>query len=323
MEKPFEEEIKKLKMQKMVKGAFGWKEADEDATHLLISVKDFNAFIKTINAKYEKDIERTKTETQDAVAKAYSKKLKQKLQSNTEELNKQNDSIREDAEEIKREAERTAKKYESTCRNLLRINKERANKERGIKNKKEHSGYLIKDIAEFKLHYSARLNHTKNDTDTAILHKITVQTPFPVLMEEGVVKDLVFKDMAERKMFLIDERYSSYGNCTTKDIVEVLSEYKEKYIDEDRKTMVNAPYRSFEQMELPPTVFDMSLRTNSREGFWEAILTTNFLPKLCKKNYLVKTELEDIEVKGKEEDELPSPMQTITKDQIQILSILE
>lgn len=146
----------------------------------------------------------------------------------------------EKARELKgvQKRERELAEITQTKQNIIELCRERANKERKIKNKKEDPGYIV---------LSSRLiNYRCLNKETAEMWKTTVQTPFFV--------EISREDFFE--YFIEDE----YGKEFFKNIG--IGSYKEIPIKSKREIVDNAGEYYIE----------IGLHKNFKSGFWEVDL---------------------------------------------------
>lgn len=134
--------------------------------------------------------------------------------------------------------------------NLLRISRERANADRGLRPKKVHTGYVVVMSSEKEIRYKTG----RNKLLTAKVWETVLQSPYSVDFTESQARLLIQEDLlAKEKGLLADVgitlicRGSSYEN-----LIET-EEWKEI------KDTHNA-------------LFSRQLRANYRVGYWEYIV---------------------------------------------------
>ena len=103
--------------------------------------------------------------------------------------------IREAAEETQKEKDRICQAlseaeikieyWRDLNENLLRISKERANADRNLKPKKEHTGYVVVSSTEKEYRYKVDRRHW----ETVILWETVLQTPYPIDFTEEQARE--------------------------------------------------------------------------------------------------------------------------------------
>ena len=160
----------------MKKGLVGWKQTDDqvEATHQLITIKEYRELthqIKMLNKELDAVPEAIEEEIRK-VSIDYSRQVRE-IENELEDYKaKANQEIKAAKEEIQ--------KYKSLNENLLRISKERANADRKLKPKKEHSGYIVVSSQEKEIKYSK--------SKKTIIWETCIQTPYSVEFNESNVR---------------------------------------------------------------------------------------------------------------------------------------
>lgn len=134
--------------------------------------------------------------------------------------------------------------------NLLRISRERANADRGLRPKKVHTGYVVVMSSEKEIRYKTG----RNKLLTAKVWETVLQSPYSVDFTESQARLLIQEDLLTKEKGLLADvgitlicRGSSYEN-----LIET-EEWKEI------KDTHNA-------------LFSRQLRANYRVGYWEYII---------------------------------------------------
>lgn len=231
------------------KTLMGYKEvpgghSDSDCTHVILTLEEYDQQLQKIsvaeqearntryNANREIQQERSYAESQISAAKAAAAK---------------------EVEELK--AELAAEQAESALQrglnaNLLRVARERANGERKLKPKKEHTGYVVVSSME-KEH---RFKGTNQSMHTVMLWETVLETPYTVDFEVDKVKRLIEelfqKDESGRWMI---QRIGINGNNP--------KGYANMIRDKDWKK----DYPKYNVM------LERRLKANYRTGYWEII----------------------------------------------------
>ena len=134
--------------------------------------------------------------------------------------------------------------------NLLRITKERANAERGLKPKKEHPGNVVLTSVEKESRYKDSYGHPQ----TITLWETAMETPYTVDFEAEQVRGLI------RELTQADED-GNWPICR----IGITGNYPGKYADMIR----NKGWR--EDYEEDNIMLERWLRANYRSGYWELV----------------------------------------------------
>ena len=134
--------------------------------------------------------------------------------------------------------------------NLLRITKERANAERDLKPKKEHTGYVVLTSAEKESRYKDSYGHPR----TITLWETAMETPYTVDFEaeqvRGLIRELTQEDEDENWPI---RRIGITGN------------YPGKYANMIQDKEWREDYEKYNVM------LERWLRANYRSGYWELV----------------------------------------------------
>lgn len=134
--------------------------------------------------------------------------------------------------------------------NLLRISRERANADRGLRPKKVHTGYVVVMSSEKEIRYKTG----RNKLLTAKIWETVLQSPYSVDFTESQARQLIEEDLLTRENGLLAEvgiTLICHGNG-----YEALTE-EENW--KEIKFLHNA-------------LFSRQLRANYRAGYWEYII---------------------------------------------------
>ena len=134
--------------------------------------------------------------------------------------------------------------------NLLRITKERANAERDLKPKKEHTGYVVLTSVEKESRYKDSYGHPR----TITLWETAMETPYTVDFEaeqvRGLIRELTQEDEDEnwpiRRIGITGNYPGKYANMIQD------KEWHEKYKEHN-------------------VMLERWLRANYRSGYWELV----------------------------------------------------
>lgn len=215
--------------------------SDPECTHVILPLKEYDDLLREISqAKQKARDERSKA---DDDKKENERKLKQMAQEHEKTIEKWRAALGAE------QAESAHQK--GLNENLLRIARERANAERKLKPKKEHSGYVVVVSSEKIYRYKdgRRLGSAK-------LWETVIQSPYSIEFPAKQVKKLIIQEFFpesgewEAARLGIDRWYSGdYGDLLNDQNVD------EEFVKHNVALM---EYRSF--------------RANYRAGYWEVVL---------------------------------------------------
>lgn len=134
--------------------------------------------------------------------------------------------------------------------NLLRISRERANADRGLRPKKVHTGYVVVMSSEKEIRYKTG----RNKLLTAKVWETVLQSPYSVDFTESQARQLIEEDLLTRENGLLAEvgiTLICHGNGY-EDLTEAENWKEIKFLH-------NA-------------LFSRQLRANYRAGYWEYII---------------------------------------------------
>ena len=228
------------------KTMIGYKEldgghSDPECTHVILPVKEYDDLLREISqAKQKAREERSKA---DDDKKEHERKLRQLAQEHEQTIEKWRAAL---------EAEQAESAHQKGLNeNLLRIARERANADRKLKPKKEHSVYVVVVSSEKIYRYKdgRRLGSAK-------LWETVIQSPYSIEFSAKQVKKLIIQEFFpeegkwEAARLGIDRWYSGdYGDLLN-----------DQNVDEEfmKHNVALMEYRSF--------------RANYRAGYWEVVL---------------------------------------------------
>lgn len=151
--------------------------SDPECTHVILKAAEYD---KILN-------EKRAAEREIAVVRADGERALQELRKESEsrlwQVHEESRKAAEAAAELER-AKQEAAYQRCLNENLLRISRERANADRGLKPKKEHSGYVVVMSSEKKYRYKI----DRRRIGTATLWETIIQTPYSVEFTEDQVK---------------------------------------------------------------------------------------------------------------------------------------
>lgn len=215
--------------------------SDPDCTHVILTLKEYNKILgekdEAVRGKADaidqanRQIRNTQNNA-DYQIKQAKQEIKQQLESLEEELAKERSSA-----EFQRDLNA----------NLLRISRERANAERKLRPKKEHTGYVVVSSTEKEYRYKI----TRKEFETVTLWETVIQSPYTVDFTEDEAKKLIAEDLAPR------------GRAWLVGKIGITGSYPGKYEEMLRDTKTDSEFMQRNVM------LSRSLRANFRAGYWE------------------------------------------------------
>lgn len=219
--------------------------SDPECTHVILTLDEYDELHQRIRAAIN-DGKRAKEEAARAAATsaANAEKAVKKIQ---------DDAAQEIAQLKKKvETERTGKEYQiGLNQDFKRIARERANADRGIKPKKERSGYVVLSSRQKKYRYK----ENRNDWEEVYLWESVIQTPY-------VVSFTAEQAMTEtQELFARDEQgHWLIGR------LGIAGEYGGKYED-----MIDDPRcAAWKDYNI---IVEKIFNANAKAGYWEIIIT--------------------------------------------------
>ena len=231
-------------------------QSDPECTHVILTVAEYAKLLRKItDAEQEALTTKYKAEREiDAARNDADYKIRQTIE-------KANQTVKSCGEAL--DAERAESNHlRSLNENLLRIAKERANADRKLKPKKEHTGYSVVFSTEKEYRYGKGKNMKK-----VMLWETVIQSPYSIDLPEGLVRkqitdELTQENEVEDKLINrigIDGFYpGSYAALLQKRWE--LDRYGESEDDEEPEVPTG------ENIMLKPY-----FRANFRAGYWEAV----------------------------------------------------
>ena len=172
-------------MARFVKdGAFGYKavpggQSDPECTHVILTLKEYDKLLQE-KARAEQEARSTKYSAEREIEEA-KRAARYTAQKAAEEAHQTVAGI-----ESALAAEKADNAHQRALNaNLLRIAKERANADRKLKPKKEHTGYVVVFSEEVDHQYKDGNRHVKR----VLLWKTVIQSPYVVDFPEAQVRN--------------------------------------------------------------------------------------------------------------------------------------
>ena len=162
-------------------------QSDPECTHVILTKKEYDQVYREKVAA-ESEASRTKYEAERAINDA-----RQGAQYTAQQAAAE---ARQTVEAM--EADLAAERAESAHQralnaNLLRIAKEKANAERELRPKKEHTGYMIVFSEETDHQYKDGNRHTKR----VLLWKTVIQSPYVVDLPENIIRKQILDELLQ------------------------------------------------------------------------------------------------------------------------------
>ena len=216
---------------------------DQECSHVIQTKQEYETLLDQHNrAKREKE------ETERAAAREISR-VKQEAAHEADRAAQRAQAQIDDLLQVERKTAEIADQRALNA-NLLRISRERANADRGLRPKKVHTGYVVVMSSEKEIRYKTG----RNKLLTAKVWETVLQSPYSVDFTESQARQLIEEDLLTRKNGLLAEvgiTLICHGNG-----YEALTEAENW---KEIKFLHNA-------------LFSRQLRANYRAGYWEYII---------------------------------------------------
>ena len=180
-------------MARFVKdGAFGYKavpggHSDPECTHVILTLKEYDKLLQE-KARAEQEARSTKYSAEREIEEA-KRAARYTAQKAAEEARQTVAGI-----ESALAAEKADNVHQRALNaNLLRIAKERANADRKLKPKKEHTGYVVVFSEEIDHQYKDGNRHVKR----VLLWKTVIQSPYVVDFPEAQVRKQILEELLQ------------------------------------------------------------------------------------------------------------------------------
>jgi len=183
-------------MEKVVKKSFGYfkPKENEDYTHVIFTEDEYNTKEQKIR-DLEENIRKLEREY-----KARNEDYKRSADAKIVEIRAQADQRVNEAQDEMNIHKDRADSFENMNRNLIRVATERANVKRGLKPKKQHSGYLFLNAEDWI--YSCECQHSTKSSRTVVIKlpcfKVRLQSPYDIAIEIDAARDMIYNDIIKR-----------------------------------------------------------------------------------------------------------------------------
>jgi hypothetical protein len=219
--------------------------SDPECTHVIMTLEEYNELLQEIRDAAA-DGKRVKDEAARAAAAsaANAEKAVKKIQADAAQKIAQLQNIVE--------TERAGKEYQiGLNQDFKRIARERANADRGIKPKKERSGYVVLSSRQKKYKYK----ENRHDMAEVYLWETVIQTPYVVSFtaEQAMTETQELFERDEQGHWLIGR-------------LGIAGEYVGKYEDmlDDPRCATWKDYN---------IIVEKIFNANAKAGYWEIIIT--------------------------------------------------
>ena len=219
--------------------------SDPECTHVILTLDEYDELHQRVRAAIN-DGKRAKEEAAHAaaVSAANAETAVKKIQEDAAQKIAQLQS--------KVETERAGKEYQiGLNQNFKRISRERANADRGIKPKKERSGYVVLSSRQKKYKYKKNRDHNAE----VYLWETVIQTPYVVSFtaEQAMTETQELFERDEQGHWLIGR-------------LGIAGEYVGKYEDmlDDPRCATWKDYN---------IIVEKIFNANAKAGYWEIIIT--------------------------------------------------
>lgn len=233
------------------KTMMGYKEvpggqSDPECTYVILKEKEYSQLLKE-KAQAEQESWNTRHDADRAIQRAKSEAQRQIQQIDAEAQQRVSDM-----EEELATAQKEAEYQRGLNANLLRISKERANADRKLKPKKEHTGFVVVTVGEKEHRYKDGNRHWRS----AMLRETILQSPFSTDFTEEQARKQIFE-----ALFKPDE-----GGGWLIGKIGITAYYPNGYAE----LMDNREWD--EVREKRNIAVDLHLKANFRAGYWELIV---------------------------------------------------
>ena len=218
--------------------------ADQECSHVIQTKQEYETLLNQCNrAKREKE------ETERAAAREISGVKQEAAHEADRAAQRAQAQIDDLIQQVERKTAEIADQRALNA-NLLRISRERANADRGLRPKKVHTGYVVVTSSEKEIRYRGG----RNKLLTAKVWETVLQSPYSVDFTESQARQLIEENLLTEKNGLLADvgiTLICHGNG-----YETLTEVENW---KEIKILHNA-------------LFSRQLRANYRVGYWEYII---------------------------------------------------
>lgn len=235
------------------KTAFGYKpvsggRSDPECTHVILTEGEYAKMLQQISSA-EQEVRNTKYDADKEIRRVQID-AQRKIESIAYETAKKIESL----EEALAAEQKESMLQRGLNANLLRISRERANADRGLKPKKEHTGYVVMNTQEKKL-------QRKNSRGyyTITLWETVLQSPYSVDFTEEQARYQIHEDLMQHEDGK-EWALSRIGICEKPD-PKFCDPFEYNEIMENENVLVRYQLRA-----------NYQARRGEKTGFWDIIL---------------------------------------------------
>lgn len=216
-------------------------QADEEYSHVVLTRTEYESLISEKNKLQEEIIKAKKNEeiSIEMVKEAAKSEIRNIQELTYEEIKQSNQKIEAAQKEIEY--------LRGLNSNLLRISRERANAERKLKPKKQHTGYVVVYSGEKEHRYKA----SNGFVETAMFWETVLQSPYSIEFTQEQVKNQI-QELKQTK----EDGVSLLGKIGI-DAISKSTIEKAKIDTKNRNLNI---------------IIESRLKANYRSGYWEVIL---------------------------------------------------
>lgn len=162
-------------------------QSDPNCTHVILAANEYDDLLRKISVA-EQNVRTTKHDAEKAIAQA-ERGAQYKAQQAAQEARQSVEAM-----EAELEAERAESAHQRTLNaNLLRISKERANADRGLKPKKQHTGYGVVVSGEKEYRYRSGSRGWRK----VLLWETVIQSPYAIDLPVEVARHQIIEDLIQ------------------------------------------------------------------------------------------------------------------------------
>ena len=223
--------------------------SDPECSHVILTIGEYNNLLR------EKKQADQKASNIQAVAETEIGRLKKENEDKIEIVKKQAERRIESIEQELIAEKQESMYQKSLNQNLLRISRERANTDRKLKPKKEHTGYVV--ISSSEKEYSYKDDHKR--WYKVILWESVLQSPYSV----------DFTEEQARKQILEDLYCEDKNGVWFIEKIGINKNYEEGYSElvQDQQW-----YNEWQRYNF---MLERHVRANFRAGYWEIVFLHN------------------------------------------------
>lgn len=220
--------------------------SDPECTHVILTRKEYEKQLREISAAEQK-ARNTKCDADREIQRAQSDAQRRVLTAEAE-VGQKVETLEQELAEVQEEVE-----YQRELNaNLLRISRERANADRKLKPKKEHTGYFV--VSTLEKDYRFKIN--RHQWEQTRLWETMLQSPYSVDFTEEQARKQIREDL-----FGVDQ-----DSLWLIGGIGIVSAYDGRYEDLIELKDWETKYKA-ENIAMKP---ELKLRANFRAGYWEA-----------------------------------------------------